>query len=89
MRDTVQEEGFSPPDFVVDTATPADESSELEPTVFVVDDDLKTRELLCLLMASAGIHAEAYPSASIFGRLRSESAGLCIAGLFDAWNERH
>ncbi len=78
MRDTVQEEGFSPPDFVVDTATPADESSELEPTVFVVDDDLKTRELLCLLMASAGIHAEAYPSAQAFLDAYDPSRPGCV-----------
>jgi len=37
-----------------------------DPTVFVVDDDSDVRESLCFLFESAGLRAEAYPSAQEF-----------------------
>jgi FixJ family two-component response regulator len=37
-----------------------------EPTVFVVDDDSSTRELLAWLMKRHGLHAEVFPDARAF-----------------------
>ncbi len=45
---------------------PANSPVEKCPTVFVVDDDVNIRDALCLLLQSAGIHAESYGSAQMF-----------------------
>jgi len=45
-----------------------------EPTVFVVDDDSSTRELLSWLMHRHGLHAEVFADASSF--LKGDRSGL-------------
>ena len=46
----------------------------IEPTVFVVDDDSSTRELLAWLMKSRGLPCAAFPDAGSF--LRAYQAGM-------------
>jgi RNA polymerase sigma factor (sigma-70 family) len=46
----------------------------INPTVFVVDDDSSTRELLSWLMKRHGLHAEVFPDARSF--LKSYKAGM-------------
>ncbi len=47
-------------------AATGNSSSEQAPTVFVVDDDVSIRTVLCLLMESEGVQTEPYPDARTF-----------------------
>jgi len=49
-----------------------------EPTVFVVDDDSSTRELLAWLMKRHGVHAELYPDARAFLKGYSADSPGCL-----------
>ena len=51
-------------------------------TVYIVDDDASTRELLAWLMARAGLRAEAFPDAASFlGSYRPQRRGCLILDL--------
>ena len=53
-----------------------------EPTVFVVDDDSSTRELLAWLMKRHGLHAELFPDARAFLKgYRAGSPGCLVVDL--------
>jgi FixJ family two-component response regulator len=59
------------------------EGTDEEPTVFVVDDDAETREVLRALAASAGFAAEVYADAAAF--LSNFEPGRCGCLVLDAW----
>jgi two-component system response regulator TtrR len=53
-----------------------------EPTVFVVDDDASTRELLAWLMKRHGLRAEVFPDArSFLNTYRSDMPGCLVVDL--------
>jgi two-component system response regulator TtrR len=53
-----------------------------EPTVFVVDDDSSTRELLAWLMKRHGLHAELFPDARAFLKgYRAGTPGCLVVDL--------
>jgi FixJ family two-component response regulator len=54
----------------------------IEPTVFVVDDDSSTRELLAWLMKRHGLRAELFPDArSFLARYQADAPGVLVLDL--------